>query len=324
MRQIPRLACKAISPLFSIKNLIKTEHPVFFPFYHVVSNKLLPHISNYPVFDEERFENELDFFLKYFNPVSLEEIYNNTKKGKNIFHLSFDDGLRECVDVIMPILLRKGIPATFFINSGFVGNKKLFHRYKASLIFKKMLVCPDVQVEKYLNGNNISKNNILQTPYSKRKILNEAAELYEIDFQTYLEGQKPYLDLQQIKTLHQNGFTIGGHSHKHPEFWKLSEKKQLKHVKKSMDWLAGNINPKIKAFAFPYTDDGVSANFIRKLKIDNICDISFGTAGVKYDEINSHFQRYPAEQKGNFATNLKSEFIYFKLRKLIGKAIVRH
>jgi hypothetical protein len=52
---------------------------------------------------------------------------------KPLLHLSFDDGLSACYDTIAPILLRKGVPATFFLNPAFIDNKALMFRYKISL-----------------------------------------------------------------------------------------------------------------------------------------------------------------------------------------------
>ena len=322
MRHFPRFVSKKLSPLFSTRKLLTAKTPLFLPFYHAVNSKPLPHILNYPVIDEKQFKQELDFYLKYFNPISLEELTKSPKP--NSFHLSFDDGLKECAEIVAPILLQKGIPATFFVNSGFVDNIELFHRYKASLIAIEMQTHPDAEVENYLHENGIPLKSLLQVSFSKRVILDHAAELLEIDFQSFLEVQQPYMTTAQIKELHNKGFSIGGHSHKHPEFWKISEKKQLKQIKKSMKWVDENVNPKVKAFAFPYTDDGISGKLIKKIHDNGFCDITFGTAGVKYDEIPNNFQRYPAEQNGDFELNVKAEFLYFKLRKIIGKATVKH
>lgn len=324
MAHLPRLLSKHISRFVSAKKLFQSTAPVFLPFYHAVNNKTLPYILNYPYLNEKQFEQQLDFFLKYFKPVSLEYLYENPQPTEKVFHISFDDGLRSCAELVAPILLRKGIPATFFINSGFVDNKELFHRYKASLILTEMHLHPDSEAENLLLENNLTKENLLQANFLQRPILDEAADLLELDFKTFLAEEKPYLSTTQIKDLVRKGFSIGGHSHKHPEFWKISEKKQFKHIRKSMNWVNDNTNQKIKAFSFPFTDDSVSVNMFNRLKNENICDITFGTAGVKYDNIDSHIQRYPAEQKGNFEQNIKAEFVYFKLRKAIGKASVKH
>jgi len=124
-----------------LTSLIKCSgHQVFFPFYHAVDNEDQPHIKHlYPVKSIHQFENELDTLLKHFKPIDLDKLISlnqsNEKPKKPSIHLSFDDGLRQCYDIIAPILNKRGIPATFFINSAFVENKDLMYRYKISLIY---------------------------------------------------------------------------------------------------------------------------------------------------------------------------------------------
>jgi peptidoglycan/xylan/chitin deacetylase (PgdA/CDA1 family) len=238
--------------------------------------------------------------------------------------LSFDDGLKECAEIIAPILLKKGIPATFFINSGFVDNRKLFHKYKASLILNRMRNSPDFQTEELLKKHNLQGEQILKATILQENILDEVATLLGINFDDFLADHKPYLTIEQILNLKSQGFSIGAHSYNHPEFWKISEEEQMAEVKKSMNWLVEKVNPKIKAFAFPFTDSGVSLKVLKELKREDICNVTFGTAGIKYDELEHHFQRYPVEQPGDFFQNLKAELVYFALRKQIGKATVKH
>lgn len=324
MKKLPRFISKQIARFYSEHKLYKTDTPVFLPFYHVISENELPYILNYPYRNPIQFEKELDYFLKYFKPVSLDCLLKNDDKNKNIFHLSFDDGLRESAELIAPILLKKGIPATFFVNSGFVDNKKLFHRYKASLILSELKTKPNQKAEEYLNNFGLNMKNILQTDFQKINILNEAAKIIEIDFDNFLQKEKPYLTTPQIVNLKEQGFTIGAHSENHLEFWKISEEEQITEIKKSMSWIVKNFNPEIKTFSFPFTDSGVSLELLQKLKLENICDLTFGTAGLKYDECKTHFQRYPVEQPGSFKLNLKTEWIYFKIRNAIRKATVKH
>lgn len=324
MRKFPRNLSKSFSPLFSEKWLFKWETPCFLPFYHVVSDKKLSHILNYPYRNVAQFERELDFFLEYFTPISLAELKNGECYGKKVFHLSFDDGLRECSEIVAPILLKRGIPATFFVNTAFVDNRELFHKYKASLILSSLREKPDEKTKTFLAKYGLSTENILKAEISQVEILNEAATLLGIDFTEFLNRQKPYKTFEQIKSLANDGFTIGAHSHNHPEFWKISEKEQIDEIKNSMNQLENWIKPSIKAFSFPFTDDGVPVSVLETIKNEQICDITFGTAGVKNDFFDFHFQRYPVEQPGDFIRNLKGEFIYYKLRQCVGKATVKH
>jgi peptidoglycan/xylan/chitin deacetylase (PgdA/CDA1 family) len=244
--------------------------------------------------------------------------------GEKIFHLSFDDGLKECSEIIAPVLIKKGVPATFFVNPGFIDNQRLFHKYKASLILGKLKETTDLNAEKILTKQNLNGDLILKATIFQESFLDEAAVLLEINFGDFLAKHKPYLTTEQLLNLKELGFSIGAHSFNHPEFWKISEDEQLNEVKKSMDWLVEKINPEIKAFSFPFTDSGVSLKVLETLKSENICDLTFGTAGIKYDELNYHLQRSPVEKDGDFMLNLKAELVYFMLRKLIGKARVKH
>jgi peptidoglycan/xylan/chitin deacetylase (PgdA/CDA1 family) len=324
MNEFPRFVSSQLGRMISIQTLLKIKTPVFQPFYHVVSNEKLPHIFNYNYRNTVQFEKELDFYLKYFKPISLSDLMNGKNFPKNVFHLSFDDGLKECAEIIAPILLKKGIPATFFVNPGFVDNQRLFHKYKASLILGRLKKSPDLKAERILKNNNLHGGQILKASILQEVFLDEAAEIVGLNFGDFLSEIKPYLTTEQLLKLKEQGFSIGAHSFSHPEFWKISEEEQMDEVKKSMDWLVEKINPEIKAFSYPFTDSGVSQKVMKSLKNENICDISFGTAGIKYDEYNSHFQRYPVEMPGNFKRNLKAELVYFVLRKIIGKATVEH
>ncbi len=324
MADFPRSASIHLARFFSAENLYHSHGPIFLPFYHTVSNKNLNYIKNYPYRNEKEFERELDYILNYFTPVSLEDLMAIPAPDKKVFHLSFDDGLKECTEIIAPILLRKGIPATFFINTGFVDNKNLFHRYKASLILTHLKQTPDVQAELFFNEHGLNRENILRANFQQSDILDEAAELMELDFGNFLENERPYLSTKEIKKLHKSGFSIGGHGHDHPEFWTLKPKEQRRQIEKSMEWLDKHIQPKIRAFSFPFTDDKVSEKLLKKLKKDAVCDITFGTAGLKYDTVSSHLQRVPMEQNRDVNSFLKGEFLYFKLRKLVKRDIVKH
>lgn len=324
MNKFPRLVSKQFGKLVSFNSLLKINTPVFQPFYHVVSNEKLPHILNYNYRTVKQFEKELDFYLQHFKPVSLNELISNEFTDEKVFHLSFDDGLKESAEIIAPILLKKGIPATFFVNPGFVDNKRLFHKYKASLILNHLKVSSNFQVEKILNTQDLNGEKILKISILQEKVIDEVAVFLEINFSEFLAKQKPYLTTLQILNLQSQGFSIGAHSINHPEFWKISEQEQIKEIRESMNWLTETVKPPIKAFSFPFTDSGVSLKILNSLKTEKICDITFGTAGIKWDELQHHFQRYPVEQPGDFLQNLKAELVYFALRKQIGKATVKH
>jgi len=215
------------SSYLPLPQLIKrSEQNLFLPFYHAIDKKEnLPHIRHlYPTRNAEQFEADLDFLLKYFKPISLEELIKISKGekaiGQNYFHLTFDDGLRQVYEIALPILEKKGIPATVFFNTDFIDNKNLFYRYKASLLIEKTNedkienklntingVLENIDLENCTDKNSFDKL-ILKVNHDQQDCLNKLAEILEVDFEKFLEDYQPYMTPTQIKDFQKRGFTI--------------------------------------------------------------------------------------------------------------------
>ena len=213
-------------------------------------------------------------------------------------HLTFDDGLKECSTIIAPILNQKGIPATFFVSPNFIDNKAIFHRFKRSILESKGILRKGTK--NYL-VNEVEELDIL-------------ARKNNIDFLSY----QPYMSYDDLVKLNNNGFTIGAHSLNHPEMWTLTENEQLHQINESMQWVTKHFNPEIKAFSFPFTDYGISKTVFKKIEKNNNIDVTFGTAGLKFDDCFKNKQRIPIELKQNWSIKkvVHFEFLYSKLRNL--------
>lgn len=311
-----------------------TGKRTIFPFYHTVSNNDLIHIKHlYTPKSVREFEKDLDFFLKIYKPVDLQTVLdsiNNHKPLKeNSFLLSFDDGLREFYEIIAPILLQKGIPAICFINNQFLDNKDIFFRYKASIIIEKILnsnsnkqkLAYDFLKDRGLLQNDL-KTSILNINYPNKVILDNLATLAEIDFSSYLQEYKPYLNSEQVYKLIEQGFTFGGHSIDHPLYAEITLAEQIEQTKQSTEGVSNTFNLKEKIFAFPFTDTGVSKQFFDHIyKGDkSIVDISFGTSGLKEDITAQNIQRIPCEIGQLSAENIvKGEYLYYMLKAIVRK-----
>lgn len=317
-----RHIAKQAGRIIPLSWLDRLHYPVLLPFYHVVSNKKLPHVHNYHYRSELEFIKELDFLLSRYKPVELNELLNSGIGNKRVFHLSFDDGLRECYDVIAPVLYKKGVPATFFINPGFIGNRGLFHRYKASLVISHLIDHPEL--EPYLKPYGLTTGSLLQVSHRQSTLLDEIAAKMEISWTEFLDVHRPYMTESEVHELIGQGFTVGAHSWDHPEFWLLNADEQYCQVKRSMEWISDKFSPAVRAFAFPYTDSGVSGETISSLHLSGVCDITFGTAGLKYDSLAFHFQRLPCEDCHSIEDAIRNEMAYFMIRSFFQKNTVIH
>lgn len=307
-----------------------TGQRLILPFYHAVSNEDLPHIKHlYGVTGVDKFVADLDFLLKYYEPIDYHQFRDlalrNVLPEQPSFLLSFDDGLSEFYSLIAPILKRKGISAICFLNSGFVDNKELFYRYKASLLIEELRKNPEsLRLLPADFDRPKVEQEILAVTYQNKAVLDEIAKSISFDFDSFLAERKPYLNSDQIEELINQGFYFGAHSIDHPEYQLISFEEQIRQTKESVDFVSDRFSVDYKIFSFPFTDYNVSKKFFSYIESNNLVDFSFGTAGQKKDTSIHNFQRIPFEITGFSARKIhNAELFYYLLKAPFGKNIIR-
>lgn len=331
----PRKIILPFSGLFPFKGLInRVGERLIFPFYHAVSDSPPSHLKNlYRIKSQKEFENDIDLLLLNFEALSPDILLNINEpvnSSKPSFILSFDDGLREVKETIVPILKRKGVPAIFFLNNNFIDNKALFFRYKVSVLID-YLKRPSFSLQngkrfsEFLNCTDKSipgiEKALLKLRFSDMSLIEKLSDLVGLNFDDYLKKHKPYLSDTEIKDIIKEGFYIGSHSFDHPYFTELSEKEQLNEIVESSLDIKERFKLNYSLFAFPFSDDGVSRMSLRKLhNSEGKPDASFGTSGLQKRLSYSHYQRIAMEKTG-FNSNriLKTEYIYYLMKSLLYK-----
>ncbi|HYW96045.1 MAG TPA: polysaccharide deacetylase family protein [Bacteroidales bacterium] len=325
---------------FSLDKMIRrTGKSVVFPFYHMVSDTPPPHIKHlYRVKSVAEFRTDLDDLLKYFAPLSPEWLLNprpSTGKGKPAFILSFDDGLHEVSDIIVPVLEAKGINAVFFLNNNFIGNNALFYRYKVSLLIERIrtghlsddvLLDVAASMDQREHDQDSLVRGLLSLGYKCSRLISRIARRTDVDFEQYLDDHKPYLDEKEIRSLQKKGFYIGAHSHDHPLFHQLDPEEQYEEVRSSMAGIREKFETGYSFFSFPFSDTGVSRTVLQRLyeTPGSVLDASFGTSGLKADEPFPHYQRIPLEKSPARAEKyLKTEFLFYRMKAIAGRNKVK-
>jgi peptidoglycan/xylan/chitin deacetylase (PgdA/CDA1 family) len=315
-----------------IKHFISiTGQKTIFPVYHTVSEHSLPHLRHlYAVKTPRQFEQDLDFILKYFDPMTIQDVMayckNGKKSSKPSFFLSFDDGLREVYEIIYPILKKKGISAAIFLNSAFVDNKAMFYRFKVSLLLNEIENSPDCirhqDVIRWAKMNQITDLApwLKKAQYHQQHLLDQLALLIDVSFENYLIHNQPYMTSSQISQLYHDGFYIGGHSVDHPKYDEVQLDEQIRQTNQSIEWVQDRWPQEVNFFAFPFSDYGVKASFFKQVATA----ISFGTAGLKNDPVKTHIQRIPMEINHFSAPYIiRKQYLYYMAKALILKNTIR-
>ncbi len=338
-RQLIKTWAYRFSKPFPLKWLraISGQHFIF-PFYHLVSDDPSPFVKHlYPVVSEKQFRKDLDFLLTHFSPADFDEVLafaeNKKKSSKPRFFLTFDDGFSECYNVVAPILKEKGVPAAFFVNPAFVGNKQLSHRQKVSLIVEEILNCTDQNLIRKAGivfpGEISGKDDLIlavkQFEITGLELIETIAGIFQINFQEALSTFQPYMDMSEILQLQSDGYVIGSHSFDHPEFNLLSPDKMKEQLENSFRFLETHLEIEYRTFSFPFNDIGVPALFFNYLTSECRVEVSFGTSGIKHDEAPRNLQRIPMEMDGFNSAEaiIRSEYFYYLGKALVGKNRVK-
>ncbi|MBN2610474.1 MAG: polysaccharide deacetylase family protein [Bacteroidales bacterium] len=305
---------------------------ILYPFYHTVSDTPLPHLGClYKVRTTTEFIKDIDFFLKHFQPLTLNQliglVHENRQPEKPSFFLSFDDGLREFHDVIAPILLKKGVHATGFLNSAFIDNRDLFYRYKACLLLNEINTRPKNLLPAFKkwsaqkgHPSMAPEKFLMNLSFPDRLLLDELASVLGFDFQCFLKEQQPYLTTIQINSLISKGFTFGSHSINHPAFSHILPVEQIQQVTGSTLEIVKKFNLSYRTFSFPFTDYGIGHNFFVNINKAVNFDLTFGCAGMKTDMVKNHLQRIPVEEYNITAEKrIKRDYFYYLIKKLLNK-----
>jgi hypothetical protein len=307
--------------------IIKTNRHNVFPLYHTVSDRPLPHIGIlYQVRTVKQFEQDLDVLCRHFIPATMDECAASPVKNKRpLFHLTFDDGLRECSEIIQPILLKKGIPATFFINNDFIDNRKLFYRFAVALILRHSSTTDLTRVmsETALPAA-VPHETLLRMTHRDEHTLNIIAEKLDIDIPAYLNEKQPYMTTDEIKAMLKNGFTIGSHSCGHADFSVLSPEEIKEEIKTSVKDINLRFNIKCSSFSFPFTNHMLPEQLFNQMQ-GEMPELKyfFGTSGMKED-IPGVFQRIPFEKNNRSATAiLVRQIAKYRLLKMAGRQRVK-
>ena len=277
------------------------------PYYHVVSDEWLPHVSPLYRFRSVReFHADLEFLLRHYQPVGLAELLAAPGRPPHSLLLTFDDGFREIHDVIAPILRAKGVPAAFFLTSGGLGNQLLCAHQKTALLLDRLAagVSATTRAEiGHLVGAPPGTEANLAVALRKlghrdTALIDAVGAVIGIDFAGFLASAQPYLTEEQARSLLAQGFELGAHSIDHPLYSQLSVEEQLRQTRDSMASLQERLGLKRRVFAFPHSDDGVSAAFFTRLAADGGMEATFGTSAPHLDPTPRHFQRFSMEKEG--------------------------
>jgi len=207
------------------------------------------------------FEHILNFLQAHTQVLPLMEAVTALGKGSlpsRAVAITFDDGYADWMLNVAPALLKRALPATFFVTTEVLGGTVLWHERIVAAV--RALPAQGARLP-YGFGNysdlsmQSTRATVVRALLERLKYLPLAERLTAI---AMLEAQAasalqlpPRFSAADVRALHSQGFDIGGHTIAHPILNESTDAEAMADIAGCKEELEHTIGGKVNVFAYP-------------------------------------------------------------------------
>jgi peptidoglycan/xylan/chitin deacetylase (PgdA/CDA1 family) len=286
--------------------------------YHYV-RKESSEYPNFKFLHIDDFKKQLDFFEQEYS-ILHPTILLEKKVGKGVL-LTFDDGVKDHIEFVLPELKKRNLSGIFYISTGIYSKNKLLDVHRLHLllgkfggeyIYQRMFKCIneemliDAHVEEFKNLTYISQKNDEFTVLVKRMMNYFIGYQYretvmDILMKDLIEDEQNlfnqfYLSENDIRQMHDAGMMIGSHSVHHKVMSKLPLAEQENEISNSfgvLEKITGGL--KTRTFCYPYGGFHTFTPDTEKLLKQYNCNYAFNVEprDIEESDLLNHPQALP-------------------------------
>lgn len=245
------------------------------------------------------FKKQLDYFQEKYTILHPSVLVDKQLQSGVI--LTFDDGVKDHFNFVLPELMKRKISGIFYISTGMYANKKLLdvHRlhillgkFGGEFIYKQIMACinqsmlVDAHIEEFKTLTYTSQKNDAFTVLVKRMMNYFIGYQYreavmDILMKDLIADEEKlckqfYLSENDIKQMHSAGMIIGSHTAQHKVMSKLSLVEQEKEINDSFSFIDSVLGKQsIRTFCYPYGGFHTFTSDTEKLLHQYNCNYAF-------------------------------------------------
>lgn len=194
-----------------------------------------------------RLEGILRYLKRHFHVVPLATLVRDPDL-RRCAALTFDDGLRNNVEVAWPLLERLALPATFFVCPGLVDEGRWLWTHEARARLRSMAV-PEAQAEAQVRG---MKALPLAERLDAEARLREATPRWKPAAEE--KADHDLADWQELRALDPALVSVGSHTLTHAVLTKLDAARMEHEVAASRRAIEERLQRPVASFAYPNGD----------------------------------------------------------------------
>jgi peptidoglycan/xylan/chitin deacetylase (PgdA/CDA1 family) len=211
--------------------------------------------------DAQAFDQQMALLKNYFNFIPLSEAVRGLRQGSlppRAACVTFDDGYADNAEIALPILERHGIPATFFVATGFLDGGRMWNDTIIELVRTApgpIMDLSGIGLGVFDIASTEQRQHAISTLLGKLKYLSLEVRQEQINAMCRILSISVPNDLMmnsaQVRLLHNSGMEIGGHTVNHPILARLDDSTARAEIADGRDALEGIIRAPVRLFAYP-------------------------------------------------------------------------
>lgn len=207
------------------------------------------------------FLRQVDFLAGKFHIARMDEAVGDFSSGKAgtakpSVVLSFDDGTIDNYEVVFPVLKKKGLPAAFFVSSGYVGSGRPPWDWEVimKLVHNPGIGHVDIGEEVLVPGKCESRLSFAcrvagRLKYAGEDVLDRTVKTLE---SSYDFRPDRCMEWEHLNKMRDAGMEIGSHGISHRSLARIPPADARDEITASKKELTGRLKTECRYFSFPF------------------------------------------------------------------------
>lgn len=248
--------------------------------------------------DALQFERVLQWLRSGFNVLPLDQAVIRLREKSlpaRAAAITFDDGYADNFDVALPILQKYGLPATFFVATGYLNGGRMWNDTIVETIRncqKPRLDLSKIGLGTYELDSADAVRKAIMSLLSEIKFRDPKERSHAVNFVAEAAGGRLRTDLmltyEQVRAMRRAGMSIGAHTVTHPILAMIDSDNVRREILESKQFLESLLQERVSLFAYPNgkpTRDyrATDVTTIRSMDFDAAVTTAWGVADLDSD-----------------------------------------
>lgn len=252
------------------------------------------------IIDAPRFARHMRWLRRAFRVLPLPDAVERLQRGDlpaRAACITFDDGYADNAEIALPILEGLGLPATFFIASGFLDGGRMWNDTVIESLRRwpeATLALPELGIGPLPMATLADRRAALRQVLPAIKYLAPASRHEACLALASTVGEErlpaPMMRSRQVAGLAAAGMTIGAHTRHHPILTRIAPEEARREIGGSRDDLEAITGAPVRCFAYPNGKPGKDyarehVTLVRELGFTAAVSTAAGVAGPESDPL---------------------------------------